>query len=110
MLIFADLINKLLSQGKQLLAVKFVFEFQLTDKFPPVPLLKEYLKVSKKLAKKVCREGKNSLKSLVIYFPFRKKRKTKNENLILFKIRHWLVGVNICILLRTRPQLKKLVL
>ncbi|XP_048321194.2 FRIGIDA-like protein 1 [Ziziphus jujuba] len=60
----ADLIHKLLSQGKQLLAVKFVFEFQLTDKFPPVPLLKEYLKESKNLAKKVCREGKNSLKSL----------------------------------------------
>ncbi|KAF3453350.1 hypothetical protein FNV43_RR03790 [Rhamnella rubrinervis] len=60
----ADLIHKLIGRGKQLLAVKFVFEFQLTDEFPPVPLLQSYLKESKNLAKKVCREGKNSLKSL----------------------------------------------
>lgn len=68
-LCFADLIHKLIGRGKQLLAVKFVFEFQLTDKFPPVPLLKSYLKESKNLAKKVCREGKHSLKSLVILLP-----------------------------------------
>lgn len=92
-LIFADLIHKLLSQGKQLLAVKFVFEFQLTDKFPPVPLLKEYLKESKNLAKKVCREGKNSLKSLVIHFLFWGGKK-KKENPILVKIKHLPVGVN----------------
>lgn len=71
----ADLIPKLLSRGKQLLAVKFVFEFQLTDKFPPVPLLKAYLKESKKVAKKVCREGKNSLKALVILLFTLEKRK-----------------------------------
>ncbi|XP_062077651.1 FRIGIDA-like protein 1 [Humulus lupulus] len=59
-----DLIHKLVKKGKQLLAIKFIFEYELTDKFPPVPLLKDYVKESKKIAKKVCKEGKNSLKSL----------------------------------------------
>ncbi|KAM6553839.1 hypothetical protein CsatB_014601 [Cannabis sativa] len=59
-----DLIHKLIKKGKQLLAIKFIFEYELTDKFPPVPLLKDYVKDSKKIAKKVCKEGKNSLKSL----------------------------------------------
>ncbi|ONI13593.1 hypothetical protein PRUPE_4G232500 [Prunus persica] len=60
----ADLIQKLVSKGKHLLAVKFISEFDLTDKFPPVPLLKSYLKESKKLAKKVCKDGNNSRKSM----------------------------------------------
>lgn len=59
-----DLVHKLVSKGKQLLAIKFSFEFELTDKFPPVPLLKDYVKESKNIAKKVCKEGRNSLKSL----------------------------------------------
>ncbi|XP_022139609.1 FRIGIDA-like protein 1 [Momordica charantia] len=59
-----DLVQKLLNNGKQLLAVKFIFEFELTDKFPPIPILKDYVKESKKSAKNVCKEGKNSLRSL----------------------------------------------
>ncbi|KAK6269544.1 hypothetical protein POUND7_006649 [Theobroma cacao] len=58
-----DLIQKLLDSGKQLLAVRFIFEFGLAEKFPPVHLLKEYLKETTKLAKQVCKDGKNSLKS-----------------------------------------------
>lgn len=73
MLCFADLVQKLVSKGKQLLAIKFSFEFELTDKFPPVPLLKDYVKESKKIAKKVCKEGRNSLKSLVISHSYRKR-------------------------------------
>lgn len=60
----ADLVQKLLDKGKQLLAVKFIFEFELTEKFPPVPILKDYVKESKKAAKAVCKEGKNSLRAL----------------------------------------------
>ncbi|XP_038897630.1 FRIGIDA-like protein 1 [Benincasa hispida] len=60
----ADLVQKLLDKGKQLLAVKFIFEFELTEKFPPVPVLKDYVKESKKVAKTVCKEGKNSLRAL----------------------------------------------
>ncbi|GFZ21933.1 hypothetical protein Acr_29g0010950 [Actinidia rufa] len=54
-------ILKLISKGKQLLAVRFIFEFELTDKFPPVPLLKEYVMESKKFGKKDCKGGKSSL-------------------------------------------------
>ncbi|KAM1873489.1 hypothetical protein ACFX13_007317 [Malus domestica] len=52
-----DLIQKLVSKGKHLLAVKFISEFGLTNKFPPVPILKSYIKESKSLAKKVCKDG-----------------------------------------------------
>ncbi|XP_022734673.1 FRIGIDA-like protein 1 [Durio zibethinus] len=58
-----DLIKKLLDSGKQLLAVKFVFEFGLAEKYPPVPLLEDYLKETQKLAKQVCKDGKNHLRS-----------------------------------------------
>lgn len=67
LLFLADLIQKLISKGKQLLAVKFIFEFELTEKFPPVPLLKSYLKDAKKLAKKVWKKGNESHVSLVIF-------------------------------------------
>uniref|UniRef100_A0A5B7BCW5 FRIGIDA-like protein n=1 Tax=Davidia involucrata TaxID=16924 RepID=A0A5B7BCW5_DAVIN len=60
----SDLIQKLISKGKQLLAIKFIFKFELTDKFPPVPLLKDYVKESKKLALKVRKGGKHTLQSL----------------------------------------------
>lgn len=66
---FIDLIHKLVSQGKQLLVVKLIFEYQLSDKFSPVPFLKAYVKQSKKVAKKVCKEGNNSLKSRVLDIP-----------------------------------------
>ncbi|KAJ7009177.1 hypothetical protein NC653_007724 [Populus alba x Populus x berolinensis] len=57
----ADLIQKLIDSGKQFWAVKFIFEFGLVDKFQPVPLLKAHLKESKRLTKKVCQDGKNSI-------------------------------------------------
>ncbi|KAL4618787.1 hypothetical protein ACB092_06G035100 [Castanea dentata] len=60
----ADLIQKLVSKGKQLLAVKFIFEFELTEKFPPVPLLKAHLEDAKKAARKVVNDGNHSRKSL----------------------------------------------
>ncbi|KAK9268697.1 hypothetical protein L1049_000457 [Liquidambar formosana] len=59
-----DLVQKLINVGKQLLAVRFIFEFELTDKFAPVPLLKAYLKESKKLAQNVRKKGNNSHQSL----------------------------------------------
>ncbi|XWS09712.1 hypothetical protein CRYUN_Cryun39dG0012700 [Craigia yunnanensis] len=58
-----DLILKLLDSRKQLLAVRFVFEFGLEEKFPPVLLLEDYMKETKEHAKQVCKDGKNSLKS-----------------------------------------------
>ncbi|KAK8481127.1 hypothetical protein V6N13_031673 [Hibiscus sabdariffa] len=58
-----DLIQKLLDDGKQLLAVKFIFEFGLVEKFPPGPLLEKYLEETKRHAMQVCEKGNNSLKS-----------------------------------------------
>ncbi|KAL3508408.1 hypothetical protein ACH5RR_027809 [Cinchona calisaya] len=60
----SDIIQKLIGKGKQLLAVKFIFQFELTDKFPPVPLLKAYVLDSKKLAQNVRKNGKSSRRSL----------------------------------------------
>ncbi|KAK3199897.1 hypothetical protein Dsin_023312 [Dipteronia sinensis] len=56
-----DLIQKLIDSGKQLLAIKYIFEFELTNKYPPVPLLEAYVNETKKLAENLCREKKNTL-------------------------------------------------
>ncbi|XP_077211187.1 truncated FRIGIDA-like protein 1 [Tasmannia lanceolata] len=55
-----DFIQKLARMGKQLQAVKFVYAFGLVDKFPPGPLLKAYLKESKKVAQEIRKKGNNS--------------------------------------------------
>ncbi|CAL9080180.1 Frigida-like protein [Musa troglodytarum] len=43
-----DIIEELISNGHQLDAINFAYEAGLQDKFPPVPLLKSFLKDSKK--------------------------------------------------------------
>ncbi|KAF2303780.1 hypothetical protein GH714_023395 [Hevea brasiliensis] len=58
-----DLVQKLIDNGKQLLAVKFIFEFGLTDKFKPVPLLEDHLQECKEFTNKICKDGKNSIKA-----------------------------------------------
>ncbi|KAE8725459.1 hypothetical protein F3Y22_tig00008706pilonHSYRG00031 [Hibiscus syriacus] len=58
-----DLFQKLVDNGKQHLAVRFIFEFGLAESFPPVLLLDSYLKGTKKLAEQVCIDGKNSYRS-----------------------------------------------
>ncbi|XP_019057555.1 PREDICTED: FRIGIDA-like protein 4a [Tarenaya hassleriana] len=45
-----DMIEELIRRGQQLDAVHFTYEVGLTDKFPPVPLLKAYLRDAKKAA------------------------------------------------------------
>lgn len=57
--------HKLIEAGKQLLAVKFVFEFSLVDKFPPVPLLKAYVNDVKQSAKSIRDKGNHSLRAMV---------------------------------------------
>ncbi|XP_052178839.1 truncated FRIGIDA-like protein 1 [Diospyros lotus] len=59
----SDLIPKLLSKGKHLPAIKFIFYFELADKFPAVPILKEYVELSKQQAQEIRKGGKNSRKS-----------------------------------------------
>lgn len=50
-----DLIEIFVNKKLHLVAVGFIFAFKLVDKFPPVPLLKKYLKYSNKVARKICR-------------------------------------------------------
>lgn len=69
-LLVADLIEKLNSKGKYLDAVKFANAFDLMGKFPPVPLLKEYLKASKDAAQDVRKKGNNSAQARVCTLNF----------------------------------------
>jgi len=55
----AEIVQKLVSRGKHVLAVMYVFEFNLAHKIPPVPILKAYVKGSKKLARRLSQEGKS---------------------------------------------------
>lgn len=48
------------------MAFKIIYEFELTDKFPPVPVLKDCVVESKRLAAKIRQDGHFSLQSLVM--------------------------------------------
>ncbi|XAR57248.1 hypothetical protein NMG60_11025313 [Bertholletia excelsa] len=50
-----EMIEELISRGQQVDAVHFTFEVGLKDKFPPVPLLKAFLKDAKKAANSIWR-------------------------------------------------------
>lgn len=64
----AGIIEKLISKGNQLIAVKFIFEFEMTKQFPPVPLLEEYAKESKSLVQKIRMSGDiNSQKMVIVH-------------------------------------------
>ena len=55
-----DMIEELISRGQQVDAVHFTFEVGLEDKFPPVPLLKAFLKDAKKAATSIMEDPNNS--------------------------------------------------
>ncbi|EOA32001.1 hypothetical protein CARUB_v10015242mg [Capsella rubella] len=55
-----DMIEELISRGQQLDAVHFTFEVGLVDKFPPVPLLKAYLRDAKKAAASMMEDSSNT--------------------------------------------------
>ncbi|XP_043693440.1 truncated FRIGIDA-like protein 1 [Telopea speciosissima] len=58
-----DFIQKLTSKGKHIEAVKFIFAFELTEKFPPVPLLKAHVRESKKIGQEIKTRGNFSIQS-----------------------------------------------
>jgi hypothetical protein len=58
-LCLAGVIQKLIEKGKHVLAVKFIFHFKLTDKMPPVPILKAFVNDSEQIAKRLASEGKS---------------------------------------------------
>ena len=56
-----EIVHKLVGRGKHVLAVKYVFEFNLVHKIPPVPILKAYVDDSKELARRLSQEGKSKV-------------------------------------------------
>lgn len=67
--IVSDFVQHLISEKKQLAAVRFIYAFELVDKFPPVPLLKAHLNHVKKVARVPFKKGKSSLK-VQVCLPF----------------------------------------
>lgn len=65
---FADMIEELISKGQQLDAVHFTYEVGLVDKFPPVPLLKAFLKDAKKVAASILEDPNNVGRAAVCIF------------------------------------------
>eukprot|EP00252_Welwitschia_mirabilis_P018971 TRINITY_DN4267_c0_g1_i1.p1 TRINITY_DN4267_c0_g1~~TRINITY_DN4267_c0_g1_i1.p1 ORF type:complete len:581 (+),score=122.00 TRINITY_DN4267_c0_g1_i1:196-1938(+) len=55
-----ELVETLVKSGKQVEAVNFAYAFGLTENFPPVPLLKEFLKDAKKACQASLKSGNNS--------------------------------------------------
>lgn len=68
--VFSDMIEELISKGQQLDAVHFTFEVGLVDKFPPVPLLKSFLKDAKKVAASILEDPNNAGRASVIFSSF----------------------------------------
>lgn len=63
------MIDELVKNGKEIEAVYFASETGLTERFPPVSLLKSYLRNSKKNATTILRNGNNSLAATVCVTP-----------------------------------------
>jgi len=55
-----DMIEELISRGQQVDAVHFTYEVGLVGKYPPVPLLKAFLKDAKKAATSISEDPNNS--------------------------------------------------
>uniref|UniRef100_A0A1J3FR35 FRIGIDA-like protein n=1 Tax=Noccaea caerulescens TaxID=107243 RepID=A0A1J3FR35_NOCCA len=55
-----DMIQELISRGQQLDAVHFAYEVGLVEKFPPVPLLKAYLRDAKKTTASITEDSSNT--------------------------------------------------
>ncbi|XLR49579.1 hypothetical protein HN51_000252 [Arachis hypogaea] len=58
-----DIVQKLINRGKHILAVKYVFEFNLVDKISPVAILKDCVEESKELSKRLTEEGKTLIET-----------------------------------------------
>ncbi|RDX61989.1 FRIGIDA-like protein 1, partial [Mucuna pruriens] len=58
-----DIVQKLIDKDKHISAVKYILEFNLADKIPPVPILKACVDESEKLATRLSQEGKSPIES-----------------------------------------------
>lgn len=59
------MIEELISRGQQVDAVHFTYEVGLVDKFPPVPLLKSFLRDAKKAATAILEDPNHSGRAAV---------------------------------------------
>lgn len=62
------MIGELISRGQQVDAVHFTYEVGLVDKFPPVPLLRAFLKDAKKVASSILEDPDNSGRASVMFY------------------------------------------
>lgn len=62
------MIEELISKGQQLDAVHFTYEVGLVDKFPPVPLLKAFLRDAKKAASSILEDPNNTGRAAVCHY------------------------------------------
>lgn len=69
-LVFTEMIEELISRGQQLDAVHFTYEVGLVNKFPPVPLLKAFLKDAKKAAASILEDPNNAGRAAVYLFTY----------------------------------------
>ncbi|BAT88541.1 FRIGIDA-like protein [Vigna angularis] len=58
-----DIVQKLIDKDKHIPAVKYILEFNLADKIPPVPILEAAVDEAKKLGRKLSEEGNSSSES-----------------------------------------------
>lgn len=61
-----DMIEELINKGQHLDAINFAYEAGLQDKFPPIPLLKSFLKDSKKTASSISEERSSPVRSTTV--------------------------------------------
>ncbi|CAK9164515.1 unnamed protein product [Ilex paraguariensis] len=59
-----DIIGDLVNSGKEIEAIYFAFESGLTERFPPVELLKTSLRNCRKMANSISQRGKHSMASV----------------------------------------------
>jgi len=60
-LFLADIVEKMSSSGKHIDAIRFVYDFGLVEKFPPVPLLKAFLEYARKASKRLSKKRQNTV-------------------------------------------------
>lgn len=68
-ILFSDFVNRLIQRALHLDAIRYIYAFDLIDKFPPASLLKGYFSHVKEVCKDVRREGRNSREAQVFFPP-----------------------------------------
>lgn len=62
-----DLVETLVQKDDRLQAIRYIYAFELVEKFPPVPLLRDHVSYTKELVVKIRKEGKHSKHAAVCH-------------------------------------------